>query len=155
MNKKIRLQQSTNDCHSRFLGNRRLFPFTISAGQQANSFCRSADFALGQILSLPIKTLPSQFPSDRLSSTSLDYRRLQRRFRPGFAPGSLVHPCGLVCAPQGHKKNVFGFWVLSIRWMLCLTEIAAIRFSKKAQPYKGSASVVRSAQPECWYLLKS
>ncbi len=90
-----------SDRHSRFPAKQRLSPFT--AGRQAILFVGLLTLRFGGgYLCQPGSALPvSQWPTFVDES---DYRRLQRRFRPGFAPGSLVHPCGLVYTPQGHKK---------------------------------------------------
>jgi hypothetical protein len=90
-----------SDCHSRFPAKQRLSPFT--AGRQAILFVGLLTLRFGGgYLCQPGSALPvSQWPTFVDES---DYRRLQRRFRPGFAPGSLVRPCGLVYTPQGHKK---------------------------------------------------
>ena len=78
------------------------------------------------------QALPSQFPRDWLSSTSVDYRRLQRRYRPGFSPGSLVHSWGpTICAPRittelfSYKSTraVFMCFTLAMLWLFLFMQV--------------------------------
>jgi hypothetical protein len=91
-----------SDCRNRILAT---FAPPI-AQSDGTSFCRSSDLRICGFLHTN-HTLPSRFPSDWLSPTSIVLCVYSGGCRSGFAPDSLVHPRGLyIHTAKPQKENI-------------------------------------------------
>jgi len=116
--KQIRLPQSMNLIVTAVFLRNNACPLS-PPGDRQDSFCRSSDLRFGKRIPLANQALPSRFPSDRLSSTSLIIGAYSDGSVRDSHPVPLFTPAGREGA-AGSQKDVFGFKSLCISSERCL-----------------------------------